>query len=258
MDYEQYYSDAQICFKELKDKTDAQSRGVKKIQKCLSDGDINVLPKLFAGLREAARERENALDELEKLTEAFDGAAYMADGHFTEQMIDYCKQLGVDVQGEYPVYDMFPCRVTINSETQDVMVNRKRLQCLRPSKLVSGIKLELDKLAKVSFNASQFSKELAAAYDLAIVKASAKKPCAKNAPMYALDLYDTLTPMKRSKKEYTKIDFAYDLARLFSAGNLTLDDGRTLRFDTVRDTKKTIRILDKNGSEHFITTIRYN
>jgi len=257
LDYEQYYADTQSCFKELKDKTDAQSKNVKKIQKCISDGDINALPKLFTALREASQEREQALKELERLTEEFDGQEYMSDGDFTEQMIECCNHLDIDVQGAHPVYDMFPCRVTINADTQDVTVNRKRIQCLRPSKLVGDIKLELDKLAKASFNAPQFAKELAAAYDLAIIKASKKKACAEDAPVYALDLYETLTPMRRYKKDYTKIDFAYDLARLYSEGSLVLDDGRMLRFDTVRDTKKTIRILDRNGTEQFITTIRY-
>jgi hypothetical protein len=39
---------------------------------------------------------------------------------------------------------------------------------------------------------------------------------------------------------------------------MTLKDGRVLRFDTARDIKKAIRILDRNGSEQFITTIRFS
>lgn len=257
MDYEQYFAEAQIFLKELKEKTAAQSKIVKKIEKCISDGDVNTLPKHFAALKDAAQEREDALGRLEALTEAFDGHDYMSGGDFTSQMLECCKQFGVDVQGSFPVYEMFPCRVTINPETQDVTVDRKRLSCLRPSKLVGDIKIELDKLSKASFNVQQFAKELAAAYDMAIVKASKKKHCADNAPMYAVELYDVLTPMRRYKKEYTKHNFAFDLARLFAEENITLDDGRTLRFDTVRDAKKAIRILDRYGSEQYITTIRF-
>ena len=257
MDYEQYYSDAQVFARELKEKTDAQSRNVKKIQKCISDGDISALPKLFAGLRDAAREREDALGRLEALTEGFDGQEYMSGGDFTAQMLECCRQLGVDVQGSFPVYEMFPCRVTVNPETQDVTVDRRRLQCLRPSKLISEIKTELDKLSKASFNTQLFVKELAAAYDLAIIKSSKKKRIADDAPIYALDLYDVLTPMRRYKKDYTKHNFAYDLSCLYAEEDITLDDGRMLRFDTVRDTKKAIRILDRHGAEQFITTIRF-
>jgi hypothetical protein len=258
LDYEQYYSDAQVFVRELKEKTDVQSRNVKKIQKCISDGDIGALPKLFTALRDAAREREDALGRMEALTESFNGQEYMSGGDFTAQMLECCRQLGVDVQGSFPIYEMFPCRVTVNPETQDVTVDRKRLQCLRPSKLISDIKSELDKLSKASFNTQLFVKELAAAYDLAIIKSSKKKRIADDAPMYAQDLYDVLTPMKRYKKEYTKHNFAYDLSRLYAEEGITLDDGRMLRFDTVRDTKKAIRILDRHGAEQFITTIRFS
>jgi hypothetical protein len=104
----------------------------------------------------------------------------------------------------------------------------------------------------------QFAKELAAAYDLAIIRASKKKSCADDAPMYAQDLYDILTLMGRYKKEYTKNNFAYDIARLYTDGCVELKDGRTLRFDTVRDNKKAIRILDWHGVEQFISTIRFS
>jgi len=258
LDYEQYYSDAQVLAKELKEKTDAQSRSVKKIQKYISDGDISALPKLFTALRDAAREREDTLVRLETLTEGFDGQEYMSGGDFTAQMLECCRQLGVDVQGSFPVYEMFPCRVTVNPETQDVTVDRKRLQCLRPSKLISDIKTELDKLSKAQFNTQIFVKELAAAYDLAIIKVSKKKRIADDAPMYAQDLYDVLTPMRRYKKDYTKHNFAYDLSRLYAEESVTIDDGRVLRFDTVRDTKKAIRILDRHGAEQLITTIRFS
>ncbi|MCL2153642.1 MAG: hypothetical protein FWH57_11935 [Oscillospiraceae bacterium] len=257
MDYEQFYTAAQLCAKELKDKIDSQSRAVKKLQKCLADGDVGTLPKLFNTLREASQEREEALIRLEALAEGFDGQEYMANGDFAAQMLEYCRLLEVDVHGSYPTYEMFPCRVTINPETQDVSVDRKRMSCLRPSKLVSDIKKELDKLAKASFNAPAFAKELSAAYDIAIIKASRKKALAADASLYLSDLYEFLTPMRRHKKEYTKHNFAYDLARLYAVNDLTLDDGRKMRFDTVRDAKKAIRILDQNGSEQYITTVKF-
>ena len=257
LDYEQFLTDVQTYAKEVKEKTDAQSRAVKKMQNCLAGGDLSALPKLYAAMRDAARDREGALDRMEAFTSTFDGREYMANGDFAAQMLECCSQLEVDVHGSFPVYEMFPCRVTINPETQDVMVNRKRLSCLRPSKIVGDIKKEQSMLAKEKFNASAFAKELAGAYDLAILKAAKKKSCAPDAPLYVLDLYAYLTPMRRYKKEYTMNNYAYDLARLYAEEGLMLDDKRMFRFDTVRDAKKAIRILDRNGSEQYITTIRF-
>ena len=257
MDYEQFLNDALALAKELKDRTNAQSKTVSKIQKCISDGDVNALPRLYTAYKDISLEKDDALKRLEELSSGFDGQEYMANGEFTTQMLDYCRKLNIDVQGSFPVYEMFPCRVTVNPEAQDVVVDRKRLACLRPFKLVNDIKAELDKLSRASFNAQQFIKELAVAYDLAIIKASVRRKCAVDAPMYASDLYDALTPMRRYKRDYTKNNFAYDLARLYNEDNLSLDDGRTLRFDTARDTRKAIRILDRYGAEQYITTIRF-
>ena len=257
MDYEHYFTDAQAFTKELKDKTAAQSKAVNKIQKCIADGDITALPKLFAVIRDSSFGREEALARLEALTVEFDGREYMSNGDFSEQMIECCRGLDVDVHGTFPTYEMFPCRVTVNPETQDVTIDKKRLACLRPSKLAGDIRAELTKLSKAPFNAQLFAKELSAAYDMAIIKASRKKPCAGDAPQYASDLYDILTPMRRYKKEYTKNAFAFDLARLYAEGGTTLEDGRTLRFDTARDARRSIRILDRYGAEQFITTIRF-
>ena len=257
MDYELFFADAQICLKEVKDKTNVQTKTVNRVQKCIEDGDINALPKLYATLRDASREREDALNRLEDLTSRFDGREYMANGDYAAQMLECCRRLEVDVKGSYPVYEMFPCRITINPETQDVTMDRKRLPCLRPLKLISDIKAELIKLSKVAFNAPVFAKELAAAYDLAIIKSSIKKTYVADKPMYVLDLYEYMTPMRRHKREYTRNNFAYDLARLYAVEDMTLDDGRKMRFDTVRDARKAVRILDRNGAEQYITTIRF-
>lgn len=258
MDYEQFLSEAQPIYKELKDKTVFIAKTVKKIEKNVNEGDINGLPKLYNAIRDATRESGEALERIETLSSGFNGTEYMASGKFSEQTVELCRQSGIDVQGSFPVYEMFPCRVTVNPETQDITVDRKRIQCLRPSKLVGDIKVVLDKLARTSFNTRLFAQELAAAYDMAILKAGKKKHYAENAPVYAQDLYDILTPMKRYKKDYTKHEYAYGLARLYAEDCVTIDDGRTLRFDTVRDMRKAIRILDRNGAEQFITTIRFS
>lgn len=257
MNYELFYSDVQVVAKEVKDKTDVCSKTVKKIQKCLMDGDINALPKLFATMKASSRESDEALIRLKEMVDSFSGYDYMANGDFAAQLLECCERLGVDVQGDFPVYEMFPCKVTINPDTQDVTIDKKKLSCMRPTKVVGNIKNVLDKLSKASFNVAIFAKELATAYDLALIKASKKKALPVDAPLYLSDLYDYLTPMRRHKKEYTKLDYAYDLARLFSEESLILDDGRAVRFDTVRDSKKAIRILDRHGAEQYITTIRF-
>jgi ADP-ribose pyrophosphatase YjhB (NUDIX family) len=256
LDYERYYEQAIACHREIKEKTDFETKTVKRIQQCVIDGDLNAVSRHISGIRASALEREDALKKLEEITESFDGKVYMSDGDYVAQMLEYCKQLGVDTYGSYPAYEMFPCRVTINADTQDVAIDKKRLACLRPGRLVTLIKTELDRLAKMPFNAGAFAKELANAYDLALLKKSKGKAYDATGPCYLEDLYNYLTPMRWHKRDYTKNNYAFDLARLYASEDLTLSDGRRFRFDTVRENKKAIRILDQYNSEQYIATIR--
>ena len=256
MDYEEYSVQALAHHKEMKDKTSLQTRTVNRVLKCITEGDIHSIPKLLDSLREAAREREEALCRLEELVTGFDGKQYMADGDFVAQMLAFCTEMGIDAHGSFPSYEMFPCRVTVNPEAQEVVVDRKHFQCLRPLRVVTMIKTELDRLGKAAFNPASFGKEIASAYDLALLKKAKGRNYDPSGPCYLLDLYDLLTPMRRHKREYTRNSFAYDLARLYAAGDLVLDDGRFFRFDTVRGNTKAIRILDQHGTEQYIAAVR--
>ena len=256
LDYEQFYTAAMSCHKEIKEKTSLQTKTVNKMQKCLDDGDVNALPRLFSALRAATGERERALSRLEQIVSEFDSKAYLSEGSFAAQLIACCEQLGVDVTGQFPVFEMFPCRVTVNPESQEITIDRKRTQRLRPLALVSAVKSELERLSKAAFNAQVFAKELAAAYDLMLIKKAKNKPYDPSGACFLSDLYDLLTPMRRYKKDYAKNNYAYDLGRLYATEDLELEDRRRFRFDTVRGGKKAIRILDQHGVEQFITTVR--
>ena len=45
-------------------------------------------------------------------------------------MLAACEEQGVDVRGEFPVYEMFPYRVKLDTENQDIYLDRKKVQCL--------------------------------------------------------------------------------------------------------------------------------
>ena len=151
------------------------------------------------------------------------------------------------MQGEYPSYEMFPYKVKIDAENQDVYVDKKRIPCVRPAELAKQIKLGQDKLNKASFNAQSFLNELAEAYDLLTVKG--KK--APSADLYLTDLYKLMVPMARSRKEYDIQSFAFDLARLYASEIKTTKDGRFYQFGPSRKSSKVVRILAKERNCFF-------
>jgi hypothetical protein len=63
--------------------------------------------------------------------------------------------------------------------------------------------------------------------------------------------------MGRFKTDYNKQSFAFDIARLRRAGEVTLKDGRTAQLGSSRNEKKAIRVLNDAGIEEFFSTIMF-
>lgn len=146
---------------------------------------------------------------------------------------------------------MFPYRVRLDAENQDLYMDRKKVQCMRPASFVETVRKGQEKLNKAGFNAASFSSELSDAYDLALLK---KKRNA-GTDIYLSDLYKLLAPMSRFRKDYDQQSYAFDLAKLYNSEAEETKSGRRFQFGSSRDGKKGIRILDKNGQEWFLSTI---
>lgn len=253
MNYEELYGSLQNLEKELKDKQSAAQKQYKNAVKNTEAGDIKSLSKNLETLAALLSEQESIVENLKRDVEGFDAKHYFESGDFAGQLLEICGEKGIDVQGEYPSYEMFPYKVKIDAENQDVYVDKKRIPCVRPAELAKQIKLGQDKLNKASFNAQSFLNELAEAYDLLTVKG--KK--APSADLYLTDLYKLMVPMARSRKEYDIQSFAFDLARLYASEIKTTKDGRFYQFGPSRKSNKVVRILDSEGKELFLSTIRF-
>lgn len=253
MDYETMYQAYQALEKSLKDKLKGLTKLQKALGKELESGELKSFPKDIAATQSTTSEVSEVLKEIEHLVSGFDARAYIEQGYYATQMLDICDEQGIDVIGEFPMYEMFPFTVRFDVENQEISIDRKKIMCARPASLVSRIQNSRDKLMKASFNASQFANELANAYDLVIL-ASNKQP---ESDVYLQTIYKYLVPMSRFKKDYDQQSFAFDLARLFSSDMTEVKDGRSYQFGPSRNNKKAIRILDHEGHEHFLATIRF-
>lgn len=257
MNYEELLSQMQGFAKEMGDLTKNQQKSYKSLCKNMESGDLKNLSKDITTLKALCESYESTLRAMQEVSEGFDSKAYIESGEFAEQMLLCCQKTGVDVKGEFPLYEMFPYKVRVDVENLDMYIDRKKVQCLRPVSFINGIKAEQDKLLKASFNPAIFANELAQAYDLTLMKQNAGKAYAKDSDCYLTNIYKSLTPMRRFKKDYDQQSFAFDLARLYSAGIEATDDGRKLQFGSSRNIKQAIRILDLDGEEQYLATIRF-
>lgn len=253
MNYENFYLDIQAQEKSVKDSLASLQKLFKAIGRETQSGDVKSLVRDLNAMAEAAASVSDVLEGMKETVSGFDTKAYFESGEFAEQMLESCREKGVDVRGEFPVYEMFPYRVKLDAENQDVYLDRKKVQCMRPQELVDIVKSGQEKLNKASFNALTFVNELAEAYDLAVLKMN-KRP---EADIYLTSLYKFLAPMSRFRKEYDQQSFAFDLARLYASEVEETKNGRKFQFGPSRNQNKAIRILDKDGQEQFLATIRF-
>lgn len=253
MNYENLYETLQPQEKSVKDSLALLQKLFKSIGRETDSGDIRGLARDLDAMADAALAVSSCLEGMKETVGDFNTREYFESGDFAEQMLAACAEKGVDVRGEFPVYEMFPYRVRLDGENQDVYLDRKKVPCMRPLSLAGMIKNGQEKLNKAPFNALTFVSELSDAYDLAVMKLG-KHP---EADIYLTSLYKFLAPMSRFRKDYDQHSFAFDLARLYISDTEKTKNGRRFQFGPSRNNNKAIRILDKEGQEQFLATIRF-
>ena len=257
MSYEELLAGAKAIEKEMADSMKAQNKLIKSIQKSMETGDLKSWIRDVSLLEQVSGEYAAGLVRMKKLAEGFDARSYIENGDFADQLLAHCEEAGLDIKGSFPVYEIFPYRVRIDTESLDLYVDRKKVQCLRPQSFARDLKAGRDKLMKAAFNAVAFASELAEAYDTALLRQSKRKAYDESADCYLAGLYQYLAPMSRHRREYDKQSYAFDLARLYSSDVEEIKDGRRFQFGPSRNNNKAIRILDKAGAEQFLATVRF-
>lgn len=253
MNYEDLYQTLQPQESSLKSTLAALQKLFKAVGRESAGGDIKSLARDLNDMAGHAASLSAVLESMRENVEGFDTKAYFESGDFAAQMLDICQEKGVDVRGNSPVYEMFPYKVKLDMENQDLYLDRKKVPCVRPQSFVETVRAGQEKLNKAPFNASAFASELGDAYDLAILKLK-REP---GADIYLTSLYKLLAPMSRFRKDYDQQSFAFDLARLYISGIDETKNGRRFQFGPSRESNKSIRILDHQGKEQHLSTIRY-
>ncbi|MBQ9329302.1 MAG: hypothetical protein IJ225_12320 [Solobacterium sp.] len=255
MNYENLYEELTTTEKDLSSAIKDIQKYSKQIIKSTQTGDLKDIDKALKSLKSALDATRDSYKEIKSSVDGFDRFAYINDGQFSDQMLEECKLQGVDAKDLGGLtYELFPNKVSINSETLDITVDKKKYSYLRPKALVETIKAGQEKLKKEPFNADRFINELADAYDTVILRGKKKSPSAE---VKLSDVYLRMAPTARAKKEYDKQTFAFDLARLYASDVRSTKDGRALNLSTSRDNKNAIRFLDQNGHEQYYALISF-
>ena len=259
MRYEEFLESFLASDKILKETIKKVSGLEGKMQKDSIKGDVRSLLKDLESLKYVVSSLEKALGSVDETITSFDYRSYFVSGEFTEDMLSGLKDRKMDTVGEYPVFEVFPTRIRIDAENQEVILGKKKVPTMRPQVLVDGAANLVEKLESASFNAQSFAQDLENAYSICVLQEKAKNTGKVNEHLYYVPLlscYKVMVPLSRSRKDYDEMAFAFDLARLYNEikkGDFVTKSGHTCLFGTGRG--KSVRILDDTGMEQLISTI---
>ncbi len=115
MNYENLYQTLQPQEKSVKDSLASLQKLFKAASRETESGDIKSLTRDIGSMAEAALALSSALEDIKDNLGSFDTKTYFESGDFAAQMLEACQEKGVDVRGDFPVYEMFPYRVKLET-----------------------------------------------------------------------------------------------------------------------------------------------
>ena len=260
MDYKELLKLVEDTKKEMSTLVSESKKEYTAVDRGLAAGDLRAVDKKIGELEQTLKAECETLSALKEKIASFDRAEYITSGTFKAQIVEECAAQKLDVKdGEGQVLEIFPNKLSINTDTQEITVDKKRSYCLNPAVIVSDIKKTQDKMSSAQFNEERFLKELSLAYEQCINLEAArkgKKPVRQYVSL--ANIYKMLAPTARAKKDYDMQSYAYDLSRIFNIGTVITKDGYKLEWNTNRDMEKNaIRILDRNGNEFYLKSIEF-
>ncbi|HOV80480.1 MAG TPA: hypothetical protein PK728_10320 [Bacillota bacterium] len=220
---------------------------VRRVKTAVGEGNLEALQQALARYGELLdKQRETLRGLLEKLP-SFSLQSYLQE-EFHRGFMDALAAEGLAVEAEYPVYEVLPYKVRVLPEKEMVTIDDRVYRNLRPAVLAGHLKKNIDRLNAASFDAQRFLQSLAAAYDTEMAKQIAKtKIDVSEQEVLLKDIYNTLTPLPRQKRDYPVQLFAFDLHRVLKSGRMNAPDGRRLWLGNVRNNRQSLVVLDAQG-----------
>jgi hypothetical protein len=173
---------------------------------------------------------------------------YLADQRYIAELLQFAARSGLRVIRQGDRLYAPPHEVKVSAGDRVVMFGRTRLEKLRPSVLVGELKRVQSKPARSK--ADDFFNALHEAYEYAAAKSIGAEQ-RRNVPL--VELYELLTLLPGSPREYSLDDFARDVYELDRSGvaQSKKSKGATLQFVGSSGTRlaKVLTVMTEEGLE---------
>lgn len=245
------YQDSVIAWMEQSKK---ETAAIARLQRAVSNGNLRDLEKLFNAAQAAARATATQAAACEPLR--FDAADYLAAaGDFLDDLKTAAAQTGVRLYERDGTIFCYPVLVRPEPANAGVRIDKKLEFNIHPTVLAATLKKLQSQEPKAK--PGQFIETLFAAYELE--RAKRKVEAYIDLPLTAI--YDILTLLPGTDKDYTLLDFTRDIYFLDTSDTNQTKKGyrMSLPASTVSRERgtKIIKFVTRDGHEKQYAAIKF-
>jgi len=234
---------------------------LKKAQTSAKFGNLRDLENQLAEGRNSAKRFAEAMAQADE-SWTFAPEPYFAGGGYLEELKQEAERAGLSLfEKDGRVY-CFPMLLTLSDKDSAVVIDRKPERRVRPGELVKLLAARQKRPQRA--NTQKFLETLFDAYR--ILAPQVRKEWTLDFPglgpvVELLKIYELLTLLPGSQRDYTKEEFARDIHLLDQQPEICTKDCRSFALPASTGTKNTklrITVIDQLGWERIYVGIRFD
>lgn len=225
----------------------------KRVKAAAASGQLRTLRQsLDAAVRLA--EQASATAREVRASWTFDEQAHFASGDYTKEVLAFAAEQELAAFEADDRILSYPAIVAVSASDATVMIDKRKERRVRPSVLVATLK-ELQ-ARPPKFKAEAFLEALATSYDLLVAKRGGQP----GSTVKLAEIYNVLTVLPGSSRDYSRQELARDLYLLDQSGVTTTRDGRVLQLPASALTRGggVLRTVTRSGQEKVYAGISFD
>jgi len=182
------------------------------------------------------------------------------DPEYGKRLEEELKKNQLAVAGGFPEYMVPPLKLFVDTENMEIRVmygrKKKVLYILEPERAAREIAKYWQKITRGRLNREEFVQALMAAYQYANREVYREKEVLWGRAVPLEIIYNILTLHRGFRREYTREQFMFDIARIRESLGAGLA-GYRLEFGYARHQERAMVVIDSQGREHRLKSINF-
>jgi len=242
----------------------AAKLALSELKKAQSGAKVGQLRDLSRSLAEGRNAAKRFLEEMASADSSwkFEVEPYFAEGGYLKELLQEAERAGLKLFERDGRLYCFPMLLTLSAKDMAVMVDRKPERRLRPRELVRVLLARQKRPQR--FNEQKLLDTLFDAYcwlDRRVLRDWTPEVRGNGPVVPLIKIYELLTLLPGSEREYPKEEFARDIHLLDRQPDLRTKDGRRFALPAATGTKvagQRLTVVDQQGVEKIYVGIRFD